>query len=128
MEGMVSAVSEKTQGVKIGDVWYNAKKIWDYCKGLSKGDEVSFEFDGSDLTFIKVINSAPEEEVSFANRKAQSENVIVRENVLRTTVEYLKLTSNRPQTVEEVLELAERFEKWIKKENDSKVSRTKRPA
>jgi hypothetical protein len=117
-EGIITAISTKTKGVKIGNIWYNATKVWDFCKNLQKGDEVSFKVEDSDLTFIRKKEEAIEEEPrQILKKNIQSEDIIVRENVLRTTVEYLKLKPDRPQTPEDVLKLAEKFEKWIKHQN-----------
>jgi hypothetical protein len=115
MEGIVKTISKKTKGVKIGDTWYDATKVWDFSKNLQKGDEVDFRVEDGKLTFIRKEESI--EEPRKIKKTVQSEDLIVRENVLRTTVEYLKLTSDRPQTPEDVLKLAEKFEKWIRYEN-----------
>lgn len=57
MEVKVEAVSYTKYGVKINDVWYNAKQeaVKTALKTVSRDDTVEFSANEKELTFIKVV-------------------------------------------------------------------------
>lgn len=120
MEGIVEAKSVKNKSMKIGENWYDCDKIWKYAKNVTKGDKVNFDAEdvegarNKSLKFIKVIGKASG---AAPGRSAETNDILLRENALRTAVMYIESQRDHakgPITLTGLWDIADQMENKIR--------------
>jgi hypothetical protein len=96
MQGKITEVLRKREELNIDGKVYKAGAIWDFVQYYKEGDIVDFSAKGDELTFCKKqgraeTNTSPMYRKKGAFYVEKNDDMILRENVLRTAVMWAEI-------------------------------------
>jgi hypothetical protein len=96
MQGKIIEVLSKREELNIDGKFYKAGSIWQFVQYYKEGDVVDFSISGDSLTFCKRLGKGETSTSPMYRRKGafyveKNDDLILRENVLRTAVMWAEI-------------------------------------